>query len=317
MSKGNLLLGYARGAVGDVVFSRLDGQQITRARNRAPRNPKTNPQLVQRAFMATILQAYKAGKAIFDHSFEGKSVGAGCMREFMSLNLRKLRSQVAAEIEAGTSSADCKARVVGPGTISPVPNEYIVSTGTYDQTLFDADGKMPAPGTGIDTFAKYCEQVGLIDGDYYTIVAFAPNTNEEEVFAISGERDYGARQFPGVFAFVRLTVKPGLTTSTEALPPNISFNSLFQVDASANFSGDLLAEGITTGISTVDIFGDLDDMAFGIIRSRKDQDLRSNTTLKLAASNPMGITSNFALLAWQQGSVQVGDSSLILEGGNF
>lgn len=317
MSKGNLFLGYARGAVGDVVFSRLDNQQITRARNRAPRNPKTNPQLVQRAFMATILQAYKAGKAIFDHSFQGKYVGAGCMREFMSLNIRKLRSQVASEIAAGTSSEDCKARVVGPGTISPVPNEYIVSTGTYDQTLFDADGKMPAPGTGIDTYAKYCEQVGLIDGDYYTIVAFAPDTNEEEVFAISGERDYGAIQYPGVFAFIRLTVKPGLTTSTDALPQNISFNNIFTIDASANFSGSLLSEGITSGIKTVDIFGSLDDMAFGIIRSRKDQDLRSNTTLKLAAANPMGISSNFALLAWQQGSVQVGDSSLILEGGGF
>lgn len=317
MSKGNLFLGYARGAVGDVVFSRLDNQQITRARNRAPRNPKTNPQLVQRAFMATILQAYKAGKEIFDHSFEGKSVGSGCMREFMSLNLRKLRAQVASEIAAGTTSEDCKARVVGPGTISPVPNEYIVSTGTYDQTLFDADGKMPAPGSGIDTYAKYCEQVGLIDGDYYTIIAFSPNTNEEEVFHISGESDYGAYQFPGVFAFVRLTVKPGLTTSTDALPGNISFGNLFTIDASANFTGLLLSEGITTGINTTDIFGSQDDMAFGIIRSRKDQDLRSNTTLKLAASNPMGITSNYALAAWQQGSVQVGDSSLILEGGNF
>ena len=317
MSKGNLFLGYARGAVGDVVFSRLDNQQITRARNRAPRNPKTNPQLVQRSFMATILLAYKAGKEIFDHSFEGKYVGAGCMREFMSLNIRKLRSQVASEIESGTTSADCKARVVGPGTKSPVPNEYIVSSGTYDQTLFDSDGKMPAPGAGIDTYAKYCAQVGLIDGDYYTIVAFAPNTLEEEVFSISGVSDLGARQYPGVFAFVRLTVKPGLTTSTDALPGSPTFNNLFTVDASANFDGFLLSTGITTGISTTDIFGSLDDMAFGIIRSRKDQDLRSNTSLKLVASNPMGITSNFALEAWQQGSVRVGDSSLILEGGNF
>ena len=74
MAKGNLFQGMGRGKVGDVVFSRLNGEQISRVRNRHPKNPRSNSQLFQRAIMATVMQAYSAGKAIFDHSFEGYAV---------------------------------------------------------------------------------------------------------------------------------------------------------------------------------------------------------------------------------------------------
>ena len=43
------------------VFSRLNGQQVSRVRNRNPKNPRTNAQLYQRAIMATVMQAYSAG----------------------------------------------------------------------------------------------------------------------------------------------------------------------------------------------------------------------------------------------------------------
>ena len=72
MAKGNMLQGMARGKVGDVVFSRLNGQQISRVRNRQPYNPRTNKQLIQRAIMATVMLGYSAGKEIFNHSFQGK-----------------------------------------------------------------------------------------------------------------------------------------------------------------------------------------------------------------------------------------------------
>ena len=91
MAKGNLFQGMGRGKVGDVVFSRLNGQQIARVRNRNPKNPRTNAQLYQRAIMATVMQAYSAGIAIFDHSFQGKEVGAQNQRRFMALNAKLLR----------------------------------------------------------------------------------------------------------------------------------------------------------------------------------------------------------------------------------
>jgi hypothetical protein len=94
MAKGNLFQGMARGAVGDVVFSRLNGQQVSRVRNRQPANPQTNAQLYQRAIMATVMQAYSFGKKIFDHSFEGKKKGSECQNAFLSLNSLKLRSAI-------------------------------------------------------------------------------------------------------------------------------------------------------------------------------------------------------------------------------
>ena len=65
-----------RGKLGDIVLTRIDGQQIARPRNRQPKNPRTNKQLYQRAVMATVMQAYSAGIKIFDHSFPRVSPSA-------------------------------------------------------------------------------------------------------------------------------------------------------------------------------------------------------------------------------------------------
>lgn len=59
MSKGNMLLGYARGKVGSLVFARRKGEQITRARNFAPANPRTNAQMSQRMKMYAPVQLYR------------------------------------------------------------------------------------------------------------------------------------------------------------------------------------------------------------------------------------------------------------------
>ena len=61
--------------------------------------------------------------------------------------------------------------------------------------------------------------------------------------------------------------------------------------------------------------------AIGMIRSRKDQDLRSNSVLNVIyGSNKesrFGIASGYLLDAWSAGSSSIGDSDLILEGGGL
>ena len=121
MAKGNILLGMGRGKLGDIVLTRIDGQQIARPRNRQPKNPRTNKQLYQRAVMATVMQAYSAGIKIFDHSFEGKAVGAACQRYFMKLNAKKLRAQIAADIDGDVAEASQIGHVIAPGVSVPVP----------------------------------------------------------------------------------------------------------------------------------------------------------------------------------------------------
>lgn len=92
MSKDNMLLGYARGKVGSLVFARRDGQQITRAYNANPANPRSTSQMSQRVLMATAIQAYRSMSVIVDHSFENAVGKVGNMRAFMSAALRDLKA---------------------------------------------------------------------------------------------------------------------------------------------------------------------------------------------------------------------------------
>lgn len=74
MSKGNMLLGYARGKVGSLVFARRKGEQITRARNTAPTNPRTRSQLGQRMKMYAPVKFYRQSlERFFKYAF---SVGS-------------------------------------------------------------------------------------------------------------------------------------------------------------------------------------------------------------------------------------------------
>jgi hypothetical protein len=92
MSKGNMLLGMARGKVGDLVFTRRNGEQITRPRVRVVNNPKTEGQQIQRMIFASCIWAYQKLKSVCDHSFEGVKYGADSQAKFMSENLKALRA---------------------------------------------------------------------------------------------------------------------------------------------------------------------------------------------------------------------------------
>ena len=325
MSKDNLFLGMARGKVGDIVFYRQDGQQITRTRNRAPRNPKTQKQLVQRAIMATVGLAYKFGSSIFDHAFQGKTVGAQCQREFISENLRILRGLMATE--ANGVVANPQARVVGPKSIAPVPfGGMMISRGTYDQNLFSwTDGlgvnltaaSMPSTLDSEETGAEYASRVGLIPNDLYTFVLF-PISSSHPIFEVQGSGTWRGIQYPASFNFVRLRVKDLSEVSTPA--DDLTYDDIFTIEATNVNTANLKANRPGDDVDMETLFSvGYDNMgAFGIIRSRDDQDLRSTSYLHLAGSgNAFGLTAPWALPAWQQGSAEVVGSSLILEGGSL
>lgn len=105
MSKGNMLLGLARGSVGDVTFYRRNAQQITRVRVRNVKNPKSPAQMGQRAIQRTAVQAYSVLKSICDHSFEGVSYGANSYSKFLSLNMDMLRYEASNASSAGSNKS--------------------------------------------------------------------------------------------------------------------------------------------------------------------------------------------------------------------
>lgn len=335
MATGNMFQGQARGKVGDVVFAVRDGKQVSRVRNRRPKNPKTNKQMLQRAVMATVLQAYSAGREIFDHSFQGKSVGEKNQRAFLSKNAKLLRSNLSAEIEAGTTPLNCKVAVVAPGAINPVPNEYMISEGTYNQGFFtwnDSELGFAMPTALTDeTVAQYAERNGLVEGDIYTFVVFSI-AGDTPTFTVNGIETPTVTykpesQYPCAFGYLRLQVKNVSAVATLASAATLA--TFFDLTESKNcitsLAGFAPFDFIDVNIVNEAIMpGATDHQAsMGCIRSRVDQDLRSTSFLHEAISTTIaagaghyGIVSAYALQAWQQGTESLGDSDLILEGGD-
>lgn len=313
MAKGNLFLGMGRGSVGDVTFYRADGQQLSRARNRKPRNPKTNAQLIQRAISATIVQAYKAGSIIFDHSFEGKSVPAGSQRQFLSVNMRKLREQVLSEINQ--TAASSVSSVVSPRAVFPVPNAYRISEGSLvnnfvrvrytDEELGAYVSSFGAQETVADWLARY----GVTAGEIYTICVFSANTTNRNDL-----------QSPMcTFGFMRLIVKESAITST-AQASAAKWADIFEADSSGagldpnkTLSDDILISNISLTSSS--------SGSMGVIRSDVNSGARSTCDMvtdkeKGADSNDWGVAPANLLASWSQENGQ-SDSELILEGGDI
>lgn len=326
MAKGNLFQGMARGKVGDVVFSRANGEQISRVRNRHPKNPRSNSQLFQRAIMATIVQAYAAGKAIFDHSFQGYAVGAQNQRKFISENAKLLREAIAADINTPIATNQQKGRVVAPGVSQPVPFGYVISKGNYPQNLLvSADnGTYNFPDAQENEKVKdYASRLGLIAGDIYTIVVFAPQITE--AFTTPLYDDVLAMQKYCNFAYIRFTVKSNLSTNEDALT---KIGQLFEIEQPGTvllYPADIANMEIGANLEISSLLVDDTNYtgtgAIGVIRSRKDADLRSDSVMQVVygstAEDMFGIASDYLLDVWKAGTSSIGNSDLILEGGGL
>ena len=183
MSKGNMLLGHARGKVGSLVFSRSNGKQIVRAKADVVKNPQTEAQMIQRIFLNTIAQAYSNMSAIVDHSFEGLQKGQACMSYFMKKNLKALRERVANEIAEG-SFMDEIFEFSPLGTDIFVPNNYIISKGTLPKVAVvdaSADAYM-AFALDTNTYQGVLDKYGLQRGDQLTFCVMQKNASSEAEF---------------------------------------------------------------------------------------------------------------------------------------
>lgn len=83
-----MLLGYARGSVGDVTFYRSGGSQRARARNRKPNNPRSSSQMMQRAKFASAVKFYKrAVSNFFRFAYQDKKTNESDYNAFMRHNI--------------------------------------------------------------------------------------------------------------------------------------------------------------------------------------------------------------------------------------
>ena len=169
-----MLLGHARGKVGDLVFSRVNGQQVTRARAAVVKNPQTKAQMIQRILLNTIIQAYSRMSEICDHSWEGVPVGQKSMAIFMRKNLNALRTRVAADLESGHQFDEMYA--FSPlGSNAFTMNSYIISSGSLPAVTVDCDsatgGSVEILASGEElTYQDVIDALGLQRGDQLTFI---------------------------------------------------------------------------------------------------------------------------------------------------
>ena len=329
MGKGNLFLGQGRGKLGDSVFYLKNGQQAFRVRRRQIANPNTTGMLVQRAIMATVMQAYSFGKAIFDHSFQGQKVGEGSQSKFMSVNLRKLRNAYFADVatmqDPGYDPTDLVGRFVARGSTVPVGWTYQISEGTFKAPVANittgASATIYWPGlaSGAETPRDYFMRLGINEGDINTLCIFANGSPSAD------DNSYDTPVSAAEFVFVRFVAKA--LPAADAVWSGKRFSDFFTIDSNsyrqtvADEIGSTPfapAVGSTVAYDLGDCLSETQDVKVtyaGVIASRSDQGLRSDSVM-IPIQSTVGLTADYLLDYWKVDTSKV-QSDLILEGGGL
>lgn len=307
MAKDNLFLGMARGSVGDVVFSRLDGVQVARSRNRSPRNPRTPLQLIQRIVMSTAGKAYTFFAPLADHSYEGMTGLQASQRAFIRENVDLLRNQIADVIAYPTDRRCEESEVLNysfVGDVGPVFNPYVISKGSLPslsiRTKTDGGGatvhslgvmtSLDAVPADLSDFSyqDMCDAIGVLPGDQLTSVAcYIEQDGYSDVFVS--------------LQYARIILMPGsgdlsvpfLTAAGVINDPNERNIGTFRTSA-PNLVLDSTLNKVYLSLEMPDFAG-LSKVAGCIILSRQDSGgmwLRSTERLLRITDNPDYMTDH-------------------------
>lgn len=207
MAKDNIFLGFGRGKIGDIVMYRANGTQVTRARNRSPKNPQTPLQLLQRVILKTSAGAYSMLQELTNHSFQGLAEGTPSQSRFTELNVKYFRTLLKDEIESGDAAEilGClKTNFASKATSLPEMNPYVVSEGSMGSQMVQFVGGLfglmfVVPQAGATaatlTYQQVVDGLGLTRGDQITFLCLSTDDSE------------GTGKFNG-FRYARVILEP-------------------------------------------------------------------------------------------------------------
>lgn len=280
------MLGHARGKVGSLVFSRVNGQQITRARAEQVKNPQTDAQVIQRILLNTVAQAYSRMASICDHSFEGVKAGQDCMSYFMRTNLNALRAKIAEQGSIDTE--EVFATPIGQSFLAS--NDYVISKGSLP--VVNASG---VANNGMDwnigngSYKAVIDRYGLQRGDQVTFCLV--RMDDQNVVT---------------FKYARIILDPRNEDGTEASMTTALFsegkvNKPNPKNEVADFSFSNIGDTwlISAGFNTI---------AGCIIASRQKEDgtwMRSNSNMVTNSIFPVGMTVAAALNDFRSGGIDI------------
>ena len=253
MAKGNIILGYLRGSIGDITFFRAKGQQLSRARNRAPANPRTVPQMDQRAKMACAVKFFsQVGSNFFKYAFEGKKEQESYFNAFVKNNIYT-GGYIGKQASGVYDFPALGAWQISSGTLPEI-------TAPFPQTVRGVSFKVgTASGTAISTISALTTALINSDssrwreGDILTCLCYCA-TNYATLPTIYTNQ--GNRALTAVWQ-IRLS-----TSNTQALP-SLSFPTL-----DMDFDCELDSNGLSfVGSSGIEYTDNL--YCFGLIHSRK------------------------------------------------
>lgn len=122
MAKGSLFWGKGRGKLGEAVLSVTKGQQISRAYNAKPGNPKTYAQMNQRVKLANSVKFYRQMTAgLFKFAFEDK---------------RPLESDYNAFMRHSVNGAVLVDKMTADNNLYPAVGNFAVSAGSLGGVNF-------------------------------------------------------------------------------------------------------------------------------------------------------------------------------------
>lgn len=304
MATGNMLLGQARGSVGDLTFYRRSGKQVTRAKATQVSNPKSTAQMIQRMVFATVAAAYSRLRSICDHSFENVQYGAMSQARFMSLNLERLRAfyptsadptallnasvvDTMAYAKRGDAAYSGQGLIISRGSI---PEVNVQVTGTSG--IFAGFGSVTLSPTS--TIAQVLAALNASPGDQITVVAMDDLANG----------DY----FSPVIKKSRYVVDVNATsTQLNAAWDPTGAAAAFDQTKTKLSDVQLVISGSDTYLNVV-CANDSTPVACAIILSRQEADgkwLRSNAVLVNATDEGAWYPASSALPTWEYAGTDI------------
>lgn len=276
MAKGNMLLGYSRGKVGDLVFKRQNGQQVVTPRNRNPKNPRTDRQLITRLAFSTAVKTAKQLEGIINHSFQGTSYGTKSIQKFVALAAKQFSTAALAAYDGENQGLAPLLPFSAQGLIQAADGLQVaagdLSAGKFEAKKYSKDNEHGARVilspladlTGNITKAQFEAATGLSCTDQLTFLEVMAvtedvNTSGEVVF-------YGASDI----VVRRINFKSDLADSdlVMVVPENTSSTGNFvtaALDAERTspeiVAGDFYIYRTENGQSSPLIFSSMDDVA--------------------------------------------------------
>ena len=263
------------GRVGNVVFRKGAKANIVSQRPAAVKNPRSDLQQTQRAYIKTVASAYSVFKAICDHSFEGITYGGPSMHYFNKVNYPVVSGEQKAVLRNSDSVVVPVPFVMSKGSI-----KWNSDFGTAGQ-IADISAFMAEFNITSITEVKYgqlLQALGLVDGDQITVITV---NKEPRNFQSPNGKVTQSANFMSYARYILQTsdfnnkafVKVDQSTEIYEFNP-----AILSVDSQMNNLASIVVSA--DGKISIDVDEDVQSLYTAIIsRRNNDKWLRSNASL--------------------------------------